>query len=166
MKIGSEVTLTDMDLRICRLVADAREDCGDRAYGGTNTSRVVVRPGSNANHMEGFAGELAFCRLFNLCPDLEIRARSAKLGEDFGDCVLHDGRLVDVKTTMLPENKLILPHWTKPTVDLYALMTGPLPTLTFRGFIAAGELAHESRITDLGHGATFVAKQQELYEVC
>ena len=44
--------------------------------------------------VEGLGGEFAFCKLFNLYPDISIEIPE----EDLGDCGTH-GKRIDVKTT-------------------------------------------------------------------
>ena len=163
-KGGNRITLSAVDQKIIRFIAHEREDNNERAYGGTNTKRVDDRDGY-AIQCEGFAGEFAFCRLFNIFPDFTTHPRSAELGEDRGDAVMHDGRTVDIKTSRFPQAKLLVSEWIKPTVDLYALMTGTFPVYEFRGFIESHELLKPERVEDLGRGPAYAAQQDELREL-
>lgn len=163
MKIGTKVSLGPGEQRACGIIAKRRSETCRRVFGKSMT-RKDDRSGYEL-HLQGIAGEFAFCKLFNLFPDMLTHARSAQAGEDFGDAVLHDGRRVDIKTTHYPHGRLIVASWAKPVVDLYALMIGVYPDYEFKGFIAAREMVRESRLTDLGRGPSFVADQAELEEL-
>jgi hypothetical protein len=51
-------------------------------------------------------------------------------------------------------------------VDLFALMVGEFPIYEFKGFMKRDELLQEKRLGSLGHGPTYIAKQDELVEFC
>lgn len=111
--------------------------------------------------LNGFGGEVAFCRLFEIEPDWSILPRSSALGTDSGDCVLN-GKRIDVKTTSRLNGRLIAPRWKQPDVDYYVLMVGEFPSYECRGFMSVGELLQPSRLIDLGKGLTYAALQSDL----
>lgn len=163
VEIGTVTTLNNSEQLICRFVAKKRYE-NNRKNGVQNSK---IGPQSNCvTDLNGVCGEMCFCKLFNLFFDLSIEPRSARNGEDFGDAVLPDGRLVDVKVTDYPNGRLAVAPWKveKPRIDLYALMVGSFPTFTFKGFMARDELLRKERLGTLGHGPTYLADQYELLE--
>lgn len=161
MKIGTAITLTDVEQNICKTIAEARYR-SNRAAGVADLKRGDQ---SNiATDTEGFAAELAFCKLFNLYPDFTISPRGA--ANDVGDATLRCGLSVDVKATVYKSGHLITPPWKdESALDLYALMVGKLPTYTFKGFMRRDVLQQEDRLGDLGYGPTYKASQEDLCEL-
>lgn len=108
----------------------------------------------------GLAGEFAFCKMFNMYPDFTIEPRSGgadcKDDYDFG---------YDVKTTDRENGMLISTLKENPDVDFYALMTGTIPTFTYRGEVPALTLRDEKNIVDLGHGKSYALSQERLKEL-
>lgn len=164
MKIGDQIALSHSEQAICKLIAKMRFQCA-RSNGVRN-----AKIGGLSNEMMdlgGFAGELAFAKEFNVCPDLSIYVRSAHKGEDAGgDATLPNGMVIDVKATERPDGRLLVQRW-KPgsSIAAFALMTGPFPIYTFRGFIPTVEMIKDDRLRDLGHGPGYVADQYELLEL-
>ncbi len=160
MRIGSIVKLSETEQKICRGIAKLRFNNARNA--GVENKKV----GNQSNEytdLNGFAAELAFCRLFNVFPDLTIEIRSAST--DKGDAVLPCGTTVDVKSTKYESGKLLASPSRKSGHDLYALMTGEFPTYTFRGFMRTSDLHNEKRIGECGHNKTYIARQDELCEI-
>jgi hypothetical protein len=125
---NTEVTLNPQEQAVCLALAKSRY-ANNRKAGTRNAKRG---PHSNKQiDLEGISAEFAFAKLFNIFPDFSIVPRTAD--SDSGDCKLQYGRAVDVKATQYRTGKLISVPWKKPTVDLFALMTGVFPTYTFRG---------------------------------
>ena len=114
--------------------------------------------GQTFNDVEGFASELAFCRLFNLYPDLDALNQKPPSH----DVLLHDGRTVDVKCTAYENGRLIVGAKKSLTVDLFALMIGTMPSYRFAGFATGFDLMHPDRLTDYGHGPIYAMEQNEL----
>lgn len=107
--------------------------------------------------IEGVAGELAFCKMFNVYPDTNTESWA-----DY-DLVLL-GFTIDVKTTKYRNGKLIAPYWKKDKKlpDYYALIIGEMPSYEFIGFIKGEDFINEKHLGDLGHGKTYIAEQKEL----
>jgi hypothetical protein len=160
MQIGSTIALSPVEQTLCEIVATLRHD-NNRSQGVSNSKR-----GSQSDFqtdLEGFAAELAFCKLLNLYPDLTIEPRTST--SDTGDVKLPDGRTVDIKVTRYATGKLIAVPWKKAGVDLFALMVGQFPCYTFRGVMDSQELLAQERLGDLGYGPTFIANQEELKDI-
>ncbi len=157
--IGTRIQLNEVECRLCKHIAKQR-------YSINRENNVMnAKIGEQSNEMtdlEGFAGELAFCKMFNIYPDLTVKVnRSA---EDKGDCILY-GKTVDVKTTKYKTGKLLAAIWKVHYIDLYALMIGEFPVYIFKGFMKAEELLKIERLQNLGHGEGYVAHQLELIEL-
>ena len=151
-----KITLTEHEQRIAHFLAKER-------YNVNRDNNVHdAKKGEQSNEfvdLEGIAGEMAFCKLFNVYPDLEIKVTTQDT--DAGDCVLN-GHKVDVKTTSYETGRLICATWKNDDVDIYALMVGQFPTYSFRGMANALYLKQESNITDLGRGKVYALEQSKL----
>lgn len=150
------ITLSAADQKLVVEIAEARYAANRRA---AVSDKSIC--GSADIDLNGYGGEVAFCRLFDLDPDLTIGPRSSALGTDSGDCVLN-GRRVDIKTTEWQNGRLLATRWKKPDVDYFALMVGKFPTYECRGFMATEDLLQPSRLIDLGKGLTYAAPQSDL----
>jgi Family of unknown function (DUF5843) len=162
VKKGEMITLTETEQKFCHLIAKYRYESA-RAAGQTNAKRG---PQSNeATDLEGIGGEIAFAKLFDLYPTeaFKILPRSAK--EDQGDFVLHDGKIVDIKTTKYKTGRLSAVLWKERNVDLYSLMIGQMPSYKFAGFMTCKELCQDSRISSFPgrpNSKAYIADQKEL----
>jgi len=124
-----EYTLTESEQLIAKFVAEQRTT-NNRNAGTTNMRKSEMS--DFEIDLQGFGGELAFCRLANVFPDLTVHNRSASKGEDQGDCVL-DGQRIDVKTSKKADAALWVPVRKIGTADAYALMVGEFPTFRLVG---------------------------------
>ena len=151
-----KVTLTEHEQRIARFLAKER-------YNVNRENNVQdAKKGEQSNEfvdLEGIAGEMAFCKIFNLYPDLEIKVTTQDT--DAGDCILN-GHKVDVKTTSYDTGRLICATWKNDDVDLYALMVGTFPNYEFRGMATSSYLKQEKNKTDLGRGVVYALRQKDL----
>jgi len=136
VRIGSLVELDEAERGICRAIAGARNHLNHEA--GVEDKRVGTVFNDEQINLNGFGGEFAFCKLFNLFPDFTLEIRGADT--DTGDATLPSGHTVDVKTTVYPSGKLMASPSEKTNHDVYALMTGGFSSYTFRGFIATHTL--------------------------
>ena len=152
------ITLTPSEQRICRYLAGARHAAAREA------GKVNARKGPQddaATDLEGIGGEIAFCKLFGVYPDLSIAARSPE--EDKGDCVLPSGAVIDVKTTKYDNGRLLVALWKHArNIDLYALMVGQMPTYELRGWITPFQVRQKDNIIDLGRGPVYAVEQARL----
>lgn len=108
--------------------------------------------------LEGFAAEMAFCKIANCYPDLDNRVDNGY------DCVWQ-GRKVDVKTTRYKTGKLLATLKDNKNADLYVLMIGEFPTYRLAGVIEASEFLVERNIRDLGRGRGYCLEQKYLKEL-
>ena len=136
---------------------------GSRAAGVHNAK--IGGQSNEQTDQEGAGAEIAFCKLFNLYPDMNVEIKSAKKGTDKGDAIL-DGKAIDVKSTTYKTGRLLAAKWKDPNSDIYAyaLLTGELPNYTFRGFMKSENLLREEMLRDLGKGEGYVAEQEDLVE--
>lgn len=104
----------------------------------------------------GILGELAFCKLMNVWPDLGLSPRSGS-----ADAVVKGYRW-DVKTTTVKTGRLLSTLKKNPDVDLYALAIVDGDKVLFPGYATAQDLHDDSRIRDLGHGKGYVMDQDQL----
>jgi len=138
--IGTRLTLSRGELELAGFVAGRRQESNESAG---FTSRRISRSMTDLEvNLIGVIGEMAFCRLFNCYwnGNGEPRLRS----EDDGDCTIHGyghSYRCDVKTTGYDTGPLSLfPGKGTPRVEVYALMTGKSPTLTYRGLMWSNRL--------------------------
>jgi len=108
--------------------------------------------------VEGLGGEFAFCKLFNLYPDISIEIPE----EDAGDCGTH-GKRIDVKTTQYEQGNLLVVPWKNfNKIDFFALMVGTFPKYKYKGLMPTSQVKQDENLTDLGHGKVYLIKQNLL----
>ena len=151
-----EYTLTDSEQLIARFVAKQRS--GNNRNAGTVNMRKSEMSDFEID-LQGFGGELAFCRLANVFPDLTVHNRSASKGEDQGDCILN-GQRIDVKTSKKAEAALWVPVRKIGTADAYALMVGVFPTFRLVG-MADVETVKNGKVWNDSH----VVNQDKLIDI-
>lgn len=152
------VILNDIEQKIVQYIARSRFEI-NRQNGVKNS-----RKGKQSDHLtdlDGFGGEFAFCKLFNLYPDLEVKVTSQET--DSGDCILN-GYRIDIKTTKYKTGKLICALWKNDEIDYYALMVGEFPKYEFKGFAKASDVKKEENIVNLGRGKLYAVDQKMLIE--
>lgn len=161
IKKGTTVTLTIDEQIHADFVGKKRQENNEQK--NTYNQRVNTDRDDEELNVQGSRGEFAFCKLFNLFPDMNINTRTMK--EDNGDALL-DGKVVDVKTGKRDWGGLLIPlkHRNKTSIYAYALMTGEDDTYTFRGFYLGKDAYDDKFIKNLGYGDTFVIPQKELRE--
>ena len=110
---------------------------------------------------EGFGGEIAYCKLVNLYPDLDTNLSTP----DY-DCISCNGEKIDVKTTKYKEGHLIVPvnKITHPA-DKYVLVIGEFPVYNIVGQCGAERLFMEENIRDFGKGPGYTLCQNKLEDV-
>ena len=151
-----KVLLTESEQTFVRNVARLRF----RNNRSTNTHNGRIgKQSDEATDVQGFGGELAFCRMAGIEPDLSIEpgVRPAV------DCVLSDGRTVDVKTSFRNDAPLRAkpkPGATLP--DLYALMVGAFPAFRFAGTIESARLIRQENWKKTKYDHAFVMPQKLL----
>ena len=128
-----------------------------RAQGKPN-----LKMGDQSNEqtdLEGIGAEIAFCKVMNVYPDLEICLTDLPPQ----DAITRNGTTVDVKATKYRNGRLLVTLKKKiADVDMYVLVTGEFPRYKIVGFMESSEIINEKRIGDLGHGRGYIAEQAEL----
>ena len=149
------IVLNKVEQQLARTVAKLRHENNRN----DNVYNAKIGPQSNADtDLEGIAAEIAYCKLMNVYPDLDIDK-----GRPDWDAILKNGATVDVKATIYPNGKLLArPIKSMKPPDLYALMVGKFPKYALAGHMSAEELLVPDRIGSLGYGATYIARQSEL----
>ena len=148
-----EVTLSPEEQKYARFLAKKRYEYA-REQG-----KVNVRKGPQSDEvtdLEGIAGEMAYCKIFNVYPDFQTNVIPK------ADCILHNGLTVDIKTTKYAKGHLIAAKWKGDGVDLYALMVGTFPTYKFVGLATKQELLAKENITNFGRGDLYALPQEKL----
>lgn len=152
-----EIVLNDTEQRLAKYLAKKRFEHNRKSH----TTNARIGPQSDEEtDLEGIGAEIAYCKLMNVFPDTNIDERPAN------DCILKNGKTVDVKTTKYKNGHLIAvckKAKMEEQPDIYALMVGVFPKYRFAGMMDSKELLKEERLKDLGYGPTFAAKQQELH---
>lgn len=111
--------------------------------------------------INGYGAELAFCKMFNLCPDLTSHNRVGGF-----DAKLPDGTTVDVKQSRSLTTDLRVKCGRKKLGDssLYALLVGGFPTYTFVGFTEES-VVFESPITQVWEKDHYTVARDKLMPV-
>jgi hypothetical protein len=147
------IPLSNIEQAIAKSIARLRhQNARDK---GIKNSKI----GSQSNEetdLEGIGAELAFCKMFNIYPDLQVD----HLPEE--DALLRTGQKVDVKTTKYERGHLIVALWKKHKMDLYSLMVGKFPLYRFAGVIPAEKVFLPSNLKNFGYGNSYAVKQSEL----
>lgn len=93
----------------------------------------------------GFAAEYIFCREMNLFPDFSVNNDSKKKGTDKYDATWN-GWSVDVKCSRNTRNPMMIPHYSKCDVQLFAFFQGDETRFKFRGFATNGMVFNENNL--------------------
>ena len=155
--VNNTITLNEAEQKLAHYLAKAR-------YAANRDQSVVDRkvgPQScEATDLEGIAAEIAFARIMNVYPDLDVGHRpdfdvSIPVGNSF--------ITIDVKATKYPHGKLLaVPGKVTKPPRAYALVVGEMPRYRLAGFLPASARLRESTLTDLGHGPTHAVPQSRL----
>ena len=110
---------------------------------------------------EGFAGELAFCKIFKLYPDFGNTRADA-------DAYHPELKWVDVKTAPEQHHNLLVrqPKADHPA-DTYALMIGTwkIGTFSFMGYATREEVFRDDNLVDPGFGICHRVMQKDLRQL-
>lgn len=159
MEIGTVIEFDEMEQILVRAVGQARYDNAKRH--NLQESRPNIMDPFLAD-FEGFAGEMAFCKMANIYPDFEIGFNRAK--NDKGDCT-YCGYSIDIKTSMKDTQKLIVKPWKKGKVDVFAMITGKFPTYTFRGFYPSFMVFDDKNLKEMFGNNNYVIEQDKLMQL-
>ena len=158
-KIGKRIVLTHNEQRICKYIARERYEFA-RKHNYKN--KIPKKNGYSLTDLNGYGGEFAFCKLFNLYPDL-----STELHKDsVYDCTMYEDWKIDVKTTHYERGHLCVGEWIKRKegLDAFALMVGKFPQYQFKGFISKERGTSSKYLKDKGMGLAYFIPQHDLME--
>lgn len=161
VKLNQSVSLNLAECKLAQFLA--RHRCKNNR--NFNVPRMKLGPVDGATiDLEGMGGEIAFCKLFNVYPDMDIDSAPP---HPLHDCVLPDGMRVDVKTTRHQAGKLLVDARKIGRkidgVDLYALMVGAFPgPYSFRGFIEKNNIVRQDKLGLFYGNRNYIAEQSEL----
>ena len=117
----------------------------------------LVGPVTLEADIEGVLGELAFCKLLNVYPDLDIMLQSHSF-----DCLYKTLR-IDVKTSKYKQARLLVDIRKRvEDCDIYVLMVGENGEYECAGWAYAWAIVNNSCIMDLGHGDSYGLSQDDL----
>ena len=149
-----KITLNEMEQRLAEDVGKSRmERCTKEG-----TPNMKRGPQSDLEiDVLGAGAEIAFCKLWNLYPNLTDE-------KDLFDAMTRTGYTVDVKTTRYQSGRLLaVRHKILNQSDIYALMLCDYPEFTFAGYATAEELFDDNNLIDLGYGLTYALTQDQLH---
>lgn len=139
-------TLTNIEQKLCVHMAKSRQRM-NREQGAVNKKKnKTMTP--YRTELLGFAGEIAYCRILNIYPDLQYSSRRIE------DAKLHDGRLVDVKTTRYDPRytpSLMLEESKAPGACIYALVVANYPRFRYAGY-ATEAMLREVKVKEVKPG--------------
>ena len=122
---------------------------------GVSDAKIGPQSGLDSD-MDGILGELAFCKIFNVFPDIGLKPRSGS-----ADAIMNEKR-IDIKTTRHQNGRLLSTLKSNPDVDIYVLAVIDDANIELRGYALTADLIREDRIKDLGHGKGYAMEQSEL----
>ena len=162
IKIGQSISLSTAERKLAHFVAKNRN--GKNRYFNVVNLKISAEDPHTVD-LEGICGELAFCKLFNVYPDLDTDRNPP---HPLYDALVPPppGFRIDIKTTKYDNGKLLVDarKGSKTDgVDFYALMTGTFPgPYTFRGVIAKEHIIQPHKLGLLKGYRSYMAEQSEL----
>lgn len=155
---GTRIKLSEVEVRLAKFLAEARY----RVARANGVPDGKIGPQSCAStDLEGVCGELAFSRIFNVYPDLQLAVRPP-----FD--VIVAGLRVDVKFTKYANGRLLAVQGKKSKglpIDCFALITGDIDGwMTYRGVCAGETLLRDCNLRSFGHGFGYALDQCDLVE--
>jgi hypothetical protein len=150
------IELNEAERRLSRFLSKKRLERNRNLHGLKNTSKQGPQSDEDME-LDGVAAEIAFCKAFNLYPDMMLDCSPIE------DCRLPDGKTVDVKATVYSNGDLPAPKWKfHKQTDLYALMVGRFPVFTFKGFATKEMMFGKEPQDYYGNGDCYMVPQCEL----
>jgi len=148
-----EVQITE-EMRALASILGAMRSLNARSH-GVRDAKIGKQNGVDGDQL-GILGELAFCQMHNVWPDIGLTPRSGS-----PDAVVKGYRW-DVKTTSVQSGRLLATLKENPDVDAYALAIVDGEKVTFPGWAWKSDLINKDRVGDLGHGKGYVMQQRDL----
>ncbi len=151
------IELNEAEQMLAKHIAEQR-------YQNARTNGVTDgKMGNQSNEqtdLEGMAAEIAFCKFYNVYPDLKIDAPNDL---PVYDAISPKGATIDVKSTTYPNGRLLaVLGKAEKRSEIYVLVTGNFPVYCVRGYATAADLFKESNINDLGHGRGYCLDQSQI----
>lgn len=151
--MGTVIELSEFEQQLAELIARGRY-----RYARAN-NLPDLQHGDQCKHeidRNGAGAELAFCRIYNLYPDLSPGPAKA-------DAFTKLGKSVDVKCTTYQNGRLLaLTSKSTSPCDIYVLMICRWPRYRCVGYATSGQLLDSRTVMDLGHGPTHALSQADL----
>jgi hypothetical protein len=150
----SVIELNIAEQKLAKFLAAQRHNAARK----NNINNAKMGPQSDEEtDLEGIAAEIAFCKIMNVYPDLQVGVL------EYADAFTTKMGAVDVKTTKYKNGRLLARKskiGNEP--DSYALMIGEFPVYRFVGWIDAKSLIDKQNLIDLGHGEGYALPQERL----
>jgi len=151
------IELTACEMAIANVVAAMRTTC-NRAAG--IVERKIGGHSSYQMDVDGFAAELAFCKAMNLCADFVVANQSLT-----HDCVAHDGKTIDVKSTRYETGRLLVtPNKQDCTTQLYVLVVGAPPSFRIIGYASKDEVFDARNYREFNGRWSYILEQSQLHK--
>lgn len=152
-----KIKLSESEIKICEWLAKNRYQNNRKE----NVQDKKIGPQScDLTDLDGICGEFAFCKAFNLYPDMSVSPR--KGGYD----LVVKGKRVDVKTTRYKTGKLLATRDKKlEDSDVYVLVLSEPPVFTIIGWCNSSDLIKDNNLVDLGYGLTYCLPQNKLFTI-
>jgi len=147
------VELTDAEVMVAKMLGGLRSIVG-RTAGVTD--RKVANLSGLAIDEDGMIAEYAFCKHFNIFPDIVPGPRSGSY-----DCI-YNGKRIDVKSTRYHSGRLLATLKDNPDVDIYVLGIVDGNKVYFPGYATKATLCDDENKVDLGRGVGYALEQDRL----
>ena len=151
-----KIELTACEMAIANVVAAMRTTCKRAA--GIAENKI----GSHSSYqmdVDGFAAELAFCKATNLHPDFVVKNQRLT-----HDCITHDGKTIDVKTTRCESGRLLVtPNKKDCSTQFYVLVIGTPPAFRIIGFASKEEVFADANFGKINGRWSYILKQSQLH---
>lgn len=154
----NNIVLNTVEQKIAKYIANQR-------YENARSKNIIdCKIGTQSNYdtdLEGISSEIAFCKAYNIYPNLENNI-------DDGFDVIYNGFKIDIKSTKYKSGCLLatLKQKNNNNVDIFVLVIGRFPgPYTVIGAATKQSLINEQNIKDLGRGKGYVLEQKDLKDV-
>ena len=151
-----KIELTACEMAIANVVAAMRTTCNRAA--GIAENKI----GSHSSYqmeVDGFAAELAFCKATNLHPDFVVKNQRLT-----HDCITHDGKTIDVKTTRCESGRLLVtPNKKDCSTQFYVLVIGTPPAFRIIGFASKEEVFDARNYRKFNGRWSYILEQSQLH---
>ena len=147
------VFLSDAEMATCRMLGEMRSLV---ARGHGVKDRKMADLAGYEIDIDGMISEYAFCKHFNIFPDLIPSPRSGSC-----DCI-YKGKRIDIKSTRHKTGKLLATTKRNEDVDIYVLAIINGNEVIFPGYATAKQLIDPNNLSDLGYGSGYALQQHQL----